>query len=71
MKYEYEAIPLATIDANLGNHEAEILNKRFKNGWEYVDSISQGVSSGGSSGSSGRRGTVIAILRKEKENITL
>jgi len=60
---EYKSILLADLDDRLDNALSAILNNWFKEGWEYVDSITQSI--GG--GSYGRPGAVIVIIKKAKE----
>jgi len=71
MKYEYKAVTLVGGDENLSDDESEKLNEMFDAGWEYVDSISQTVASGGGNYTNGRRGSVIVVLRKENNDLTI
>lgn len=67
MEYEYKSI-LFGCDKWVNETHSQILNDHFQKGWEYVDSISQCVSTGTQYEI---RGTVIVILRKKKEGIDI
>jgi len=58
---EYRAISL-TFSDEINNEMIQELNKWFKDGWEYVESITQPVATG--SNYSTRFGSVVVILRK-------
>jgi len=67
--YEYKSVVLeSTYDERLEESHCQILNGYFDVGWEYVDNISQTIAQG-SNGS--EYGSVLVILRKKKEDITL
>ena len=60
---KYIALTLAGDERSIENGD-EILNAHFSDGWEYVDSITQSISTTGSSHDT-KRGAVIVILKKE------
>lgn len=70
MDYEYKSILLDGDDSPLKDRHCTILNDYFKKGWEYVNSISQCITSHGSAYSK-YYGSVIIILRKKNESIKL
>jgi len=55
---EYKSILLAETDLKIDEESIKILNKCFSEGWEYVDSIRQPVTS-----SSTYFGAIIVILK--------
>jgi hypothetical protein len=64
MEYEFKSILLAgTFPRCLLEEQNKVLNKEFKYGWEYVDSICQSVS-----GDRNPYGQVIVILKRTKNN---
>jgi len=63
MKYEYKVIP---ITYNSVAMIPNVLDSYFKEGWEYVDNITQSVSVGEHTQGI-RFGSVAVVLRKEKE----
>lgn len=60
---KYISLTLADDDRSIEGGEC-ILNKHFDDGWEYVESITQNISTRGSSHDT-KRGAVIVILKKE------
>lgn len=65
MKYDYTVIVLNEAGMTLPKDIMEkTLNKWFDDGWEYVDSIQQKISNGGSYSNYPAVGI---ILRKEKQ----
>lgn len=60
---KYIALTLAGDGQSVGDGD-RVLNAHFDDGWQYVDSITQNVSTRGSSHDT-KRGAVIVILKKE------
>jgi hypothetical protein len=67
--YEYKSIILDGDNDEMLNYTSrDQLNDEFKQGWEYVDNISQPISTGSTYTT---YGIVLVILRKKKEGVTL
>jgi hypothetical protein len=69
MEYEYKSI-LVTGNTELSPRNISGINDYFENGWEYVDSIVQTVAISASY-SRNAFGSIVVILKKKKEGITL
>jgi hypothetical protein len=63
---EYKSILLVEDDELIDETEVDTLNKEFDDGWDYVDSITQTVSTGNSYS---YRSGVIVILKREKVSL--
>jgi len=63
MKYEYKVV---VITYNSDAMTPNVLDSYFKEGWEYVDNITQSVSAGEHTQGI-RIGPVAVVLKKEKE----
>ena len=63
MIYEYKSILLSYDDEDLSSGETEELNEWFDEGWEYVDKITQPVSTSNYT----KRGAIIIIIRTPKD----
>lgn len=61
MEYEYQSI-LLTTSKRLNKEDNNKLNDYFKQGWEYVDSISQSLSTPNK-----ESGAVIVIFKRKSE----
>jgi len=67
MEYEYKSI-LLTYSSSIEEKHSQLLNEYFAKGWEYVDSISQPISTGTQYEA---KGGIIVILKKKKDNLTV
>jgi len=63
MEYEYKSFLLVSEHTSLNGAHSEILNNYFNEGWEYVDTITQSISTGGNY--STKRGATLVILKKK------
>ena len=63
MKYEYKVFILSDSEQSLGTQDFARLQRMFDEGWDYVDSIIQPLSTG--TNYSTKRSAVAVILRKE------
>jgi len=63
MKYDYKVIELIGFDQTLDSGDFAKLQKWFDEGWEYVNSIIQPLSTG--TNYSTKKSAVAVILRKE------
>lgn len=69
MEYEYKSVILVPENDEMSTTHSSRLNDYFNQGWEYVDSIKQVISSGSQSYT--RRGTVMIILKKKTETLNI
>lgn len=62
MEYQYKSVRLNVNDEVLGRVSNDTLNKAFNEGWEYVDKITQYITS-----TNHHMSGVIVVLRKVKK----
>jgi hypothetical protein len=69
MAYEFKVEVITQRDSSFLPENLDPLQKLFDQGWEYVDNITQPISSSGGTYSNNLKSQIAVVLKREKSDL--